>query len=56
MLLCSGWLLQVAAGTAENRSSMLQDFVAGRPTELPFLNGFVVDQGHENQVSCLGVV
>jgi 2-dehydropantoate 2-reductase len=31
--------LKICAVTAENRSSMLQDVLAGRPTEIAFLNG-----------------
>ncbi|KAF5843729.1 ketopantoate reductase PanE/ApbA C terminal-domain-containing protein [Dunaliella salina] len=41
---------KVAAATAQNKSSMLQDLSAGRPTELPFLNGFAVRQGLINKV------
>ncbi|MEP4485705.1 2-dehydropantoate 2-reductase [Marinobacter alexandrii] len=32
---------KVIAGTASNRSSMLQDIEAGRPTEIDFINGYV---------------
>lgn len=35
----------VACRTANNRSSMLQDLEAGRPTEIEFLNGAVVREG-----------
>ena len=32
---------KVIAGTANNRSSMLQDIAAGRPTEIEFINGYI---------------
>ncbi|GLI68801.1 hypothetical protein VaNZ11_013300 [Volvox africanus] len=36
------WVLAVAAATANNRSSMLQDIAAGRATEVDYLNGWVL--------------
>lgn len=38
-------LSQVCMATAENRSSMLQDIMAGRPTEIEALNAQVVQRG-----------
>jgi 2-dehydropantoate 2-reductase len=38
-------LRQVCTATAANRSSMLQDVLAGRPTEIEALNGQVVARG-----------
>ncbi|PNH12671.1 2-dehydropantoate 2-reductase [Tetrabaena socialis] len=36
------WVLRVAVATGANRSSMLQDVTAGRPTEVDYLSGWVV--------------
>lgn len=36
-------VLRVSEATARNRSSMLQDVMAGRPTEVDYLSGYVVD-------------
>lgn len=40
-------LLEVCRRTAENRSSMLQDLQAGRPTELDWINGAIVRKAHQ---------
>jgi 2-dehydropantoate 2-reductase len=37
---------QVCTATAANRSSMLQDVLAGRPTEMEALNAQVLNRGH----------
>ena len=39
--------LRVAAATRENYSSMLQDILAGRRTEVDYINGAVVRRGRE---------
>ena len=36
-------ILRVASSTGKNKNSMLQDVLAGRPTEVDFLNGYVED-------------
>jgi 2-dehydropantoate 2-reductase len=38
---------KVIAGTANNRSSMLQDITAGRPTEIQFINGYLAMQAKQ---------
>jgi len=43
-------LLQVCRATAQNRSSMLQDVLAGRPTEIESLNAQVVAKGQALEV------
>lgn len=42
----------VIDATAENKSSMLQDILAGRETEIDYLNGFVVQQGQRKGIPC----
>jgi 2-dehydropantoate 2-reductase len=39
------WLGQVIAGYGDAKSSMLQDFERRRPTEIGFINGYVVEIG-----------
>ena len=41
---------QVCRATAANRSSMLQDVLARRPTEIAAINGQIVAHGHRLQV------
>ncbi len=43
-------LSKVLRSTAENRSSMLQDVLNGRNTEVRELNGFIVKLGHEHRI------
>jgi len=40
-------LEKVAAATAANRSSMLQDIMSGRATEIDYINGAVVKEGEK---------
>ncbi len=43
-------IYQVATDTAQNICSTLQDWRNQRPTELPFLNGFLLDYAEKHQI------
>ncbi|MBW3164449.1 ketopantoate reductase family protein [Ferrimonas balearica] len=46
--------LSVASATANNRSSMLQDIEAGRPTELDAITGYLLQQARRYGIPCPG--
>ncbi len=48
---CYACAVATAQATAKNRSSTLQDILAGRDTELDALNGFVVRKAQEHGIS-----
>ena len=43
---------EVMRATASNRSSMLQDIQAGRPTEIEYINGFIVRKAMQYGIPC----
>lgn len=47
---CWQQVQQVIEKTAANRSSMLQDRQAGRPTELNFISGYILKQANKHQL------
>ena len=46
--------LRVLQQTALNKSSMLQDCQAGRPTEVEAINGYIIQQGALYHLPCAG--
>lgn len=42
-----GYVKSIARATGENRSSMLQDILKSRKTEIDFINGAIVNKGEE---------
>lgn len=45
-------VMRVIDDTAENRSSMLQDILARRPTEIDFINGFILKRALQHSILC----
>ena len=45
---------RVLQQTANNKSSMLQDYQAGRTTEIDAINGYIIQQGALYRLPCAG--
>jgi 2-dehydropantoate 2-reductase len=47
------YVQQIGAKVAKNVSSMRQDVVAGKPTEIDYINGYIVRRAHEFNLPCV---
>jgi len=47
-------VVRILQQTALNKSSMLQDCEAGRPTEVAAINGYIIEQGALYHLPCAG--
>ena len=45
------WLAEILNGYGDAKASMLQDFERKRPTEIDFINGYVVDTARQFSVN-----
>lgn len=46
------YVLGVISRTAQNSSSMREDFMRAKPTEIDFINGYIIRRGEEQGIKC----